>query len=249
MHHTSVFLTAVGQTADTVLAAQTDQILPIDSSNSFLPPDPLMLLAAYAAGATLNRARFDSPRYRQIAQPFIQPTNLTLLPATNPNVQDFRDNPLRIPALSPFSVQATSALACGTEVTTCVVWLARDRVAAPVGDIYGLRATGATTVVAKAWSDVALTFTQSIVEGEYAVVGGNCFGATMIAWRLILDNQFYRPGGLGFATLGLRAPLFQYAGGLGNWGTFRNTSMPRLQVYCNAADTAQTLFLQVIKLR
>lgn len=247
MHHLAAFQAAVGQTANTQLTAQTDQILPIDSSGAFLPQSNLSLVAAFVSGATLNRARFDSPRYRQIAQPYIEPINLALLPVGNPGIMDLRDNPLRVPALSPFSVQATSSLACSTEVTTAGVFLTDRMVVMPQGDIYTLRATGATTVTAKAWSDVALTFDQSIVEGEYSVVGGCAYSTTMFYWRIILDNQYYRPGGIGFATRGLRAPSFQYNGGLGEWGRFRNTSMPRLQVYCNAADTAQTLFLQVIK--
>ena len=247
MFHLAAYFVAVGQVANLDMTAQTDQILPIDSANHFLPNDQLNMIGAYASALTINRARLDSPRYRQIAQPYIEPVNLALLPAHNPNYMDRYDNPLRVPALSPLAAQMTSALACGTEASFVGLWLESQRRPAPVGDIYTLRATGATTVTAKAWSDVALTFDQSIVEGTYAVIGGCAYATTAVFWRLIFDNQFYRPGGIGFATRGLRGPPRQYGGGWGLWGTFKNTSMPRLQIYCNAADTAQTLFLECIK--
>jgi hypothetical protein len=249
MHHVAALNVAVGTTANTAMTAVQDQILAIDSANNFLPQYNMNLIAAYAGSATFNRARLTSPRYRQIASPYIEPGNVSLLPPNLPAVLDLRERPLRVPAYSPLGAEITSDIAMGTEQSFVGLWLQTESRPAPQGDTYTLRATGTTTLTARAWTDVPLTFDQSIVEGEYHVVGGCVYSATGIFWRLIIDDQIWRPGGLAFATRGLRGPDFQYQGKLGSWGRFLNTSMPRLQVYANAADTAETLFLQVVKTR
>ena len=116
-----------------------------------------------------------------------------------------------------------------------------------------VRATAAITATAlgNAWGAGALTFEQVLESGMYAVVGMKAFGATLIAGRLIFPNQGPRPGCIGYATplTGVGAienPAFRN-GNLGVWGTFSHTAPPQLEVIAAAADTAQEVYLDVVK--
>jgi hypothetical protein len=247
-HHTAVFAVNIGQTVATQLPAVTDQILPQDGSSNYLPQANLSVIMAALMSATMDRGQIVSPPYRQIALPYIYPVIEALNPPNIPAILDLSQNPLRVSAQNPFGVTATSDLAMGNERATAVINLRDNYIPAPVGDVYTLRATGTTTLVANAWTSVPLTFDQPIIQGRYSVLGGDVISLHGCAWRLTMDGYFFRPGGLCATALGNRSPAVQYWGNWGEWGQFQNTSLPRLEVFATAADTAQTLFLQVVKI-
>jgi hypothetical protein len=248
MHHTLAFEGAVGQTADTDIAAVFDGIIPVDASNHFLPQTSLSLIYAFASALHLSRGKFSSPVFRQIANPAIRPINVALLPVDLIPIADYLANPVQLPPQAPLQYLATSTLACGTEVTYCVLGVLQQYLQPAVGNIITLRATGTTTAVAKSWTYCALTFDQTIIQGTYQVIGAEVISTTGVAFRLTIDNQYYRPGGIAGATDAIRTPPQQRKGGWGVWGQFQNTSPPRLEVLCNAADTAQEIYMDVIKI-
>lgn len=246
MHHIVAFEEDVGQAANTEMDLIQDQIVNGDSGQAFFQQD-MRCVGIYASSATMTRARITSPKLRQVYIPYVFPFNLALLPVNDPNVMDLRNNPMELRGLERFVPEATSGIACGTERAYVVMVCQSVSNVAPSGEMFTLRATGGTTLAQGVWGDVPLTFDQQIARGRYAIVGGHCQGATIVAWRLILENQVERPGGLGQASLGSRTHKMFMNGGLGSWGEFFSTGLPRLQCLANAADTAQALFLQVVR--
>lgn len=246
--HMAAYTELLGTTANTDIDALTDDIITITNAH-FQPQRDYDLVFAHVQSATLNRVRLVSPSMRQITVPFIRPITLATLPATDPNVADYRSNPFRIRALEEFAMEATSDIAMGTERFTGLVGLSSGLTPMPRGDVYTFRGTSTTAAVANTWTTLTTTFADILPAGSYVVVGGDYVATNAIAFRLNFENQIERPGGLGFATLGLRSHWMFYKGGLGIWGMFTSTRNPIVQVLNNAADAVHTIHLDIVRVR
>lgn len=246
MHHVVAFEESVDNTPNTEMDLVVDQIVNGEAGQAYFQEDR-RVVGIYGSSATIQRCRITSPKLRQVYIPYVFPLNGALLPAQDPNMMDLRNNPMELRGLERFVPEVTSGIACGSEQAYVVMFCQQQSSVAPSGEKYTLRATGTTTLVQATWVDVPLTFDQQIARGRYAIVGGHLQSATAIAWRLILENQVDRPGGLGQALLTSRSHKMFRCGGLGNWGEFFSTGLPRLQVLANAGDTAQSLFLEVVR--
>lgn len=247
MFHTSAFTMLLGTVADTDVPALSDQIIQIQNNHFILPRD-MKLYYALAMSATLNRSRFNSPSLRQLAPTYIDPISITTLPPTDPNVSDWRANPLTLRGQEEIQNEATSDIAMGTERYTCVMGLGDRIEPAPIGDIITLRATSTTAAVVNVWTPVSLTWTNFLPVGTYCVIGARHVSTNGQAFRLTFDDQWMRPGGLSFATLGLRSHDMFRKGGLGRWGLFRTISLPRAEVLCNVADAVHTFYVDVVRI-
>lgn len=245
IHVFGYFNPALGTAVNTDTPAVTDNIIPIQNAHA-IPNDDLQIIGAYAGSATLLRARINSPTLRQFFPPKILPFNKALLPPNDPHMQDFRSQPLHIPGRQEIAVELTANPGT-TEAAFAFLQLMDQFKQPPAGDIYTLRGVGATTLVVGAWTPVPITWDDSLPPGIYSVIGGAAYSAGGIAFRLILDNFFYRPGGIMGQTPDQRAPLWQYNGGMGEWGQFRSVSFPRVEILSSAADTAETIFLNVVR--
>ena len=116
------------------------------------------------------------------------------------------------------------------------------------GQIIPVRATGSTTVTARAWTTVTLTFPDVLPRGRYQVCGLRAYGATMIAARFVFKPGTWRPGAPGVDShTTMDYPLFRM-GRLGVWGEFEDTTPPDIEVLCDVADTAQEFTIDLIPL-
>lgn len=247
MFHLAAFGGSVANTGNVEIPALNDQILSIRNSR-FVLPIPMDLLWVWNGSASVTRSRLVGPMFRSVVLPYIIPLDLSVTPPDLPNVMDLRFNPVRLRQNEEYTVEHSQGGA-GAENAYAVIALGVSTVPAPRGNVYTLLATGTTTVTAGAWTDCTLTWDQQLPDGEYACVGGHAQSTTGVAWRIILDNQTWRPGGLCLTALTNRAPDFQYGSQTGDWGHFVISSLPRFQILCNAADTVQNLFLQCVKVR
>lgn len=248
MHHTLAWRLSLADATETDVTPVTDSIFAIQNAH-FLPQDDWFIQAAYFGAATPNRARFITPSMRQITTPFIRPVNTDIVPGNFPGVADYRNNPLRLKALEEIQLMGMQTTG-GAAVVAGVAFISRTALAPmPQGDVYTMRGTGTTTVTAGAWSAVTVTWQDTLPQGVFAVVGAGFIGTTAIAGRLIFEDQVYRPGGLGTSAADLNvAPMF-LKGGLGEWGRFNSNRMPNVEFLCNAADTAQEIYLDIIRIR
>jgi hypothetical protein len=246
MFHLSAFFVSISTTADTDVPAVVDDILTIQN-NHFVLQRPYQLLAGAAMSATISRAKLASPSMRQIASPYIRPLILAAKPPTNPNIWLLDHNPFIIPPFEEVQMQGTSAIAMGNENFTGLIWLADNITPLPIGNIIPLRITSTTAAVANAWTSIALTFTDTLPSGVYAMVFSEHRSANGIAHRWIFSNQLERPGFMSMTNLTDRLPYAQAKGQFGVMGRFRSNDLPRLQVMCNAADASHEVYAHIVR--
>lgn len=246
MHHTLAWRESIADIVENDITPVVDGIWAIQNGH-FLPQSNWNLQYITYQAAGVNQARLRTPTFRQITTPFIRPTIGTIVPGNQPNVADYRSNPLVLRGLEEIEYLAAQTTG-GAAVVVGIAGLSQGGlVTPPSGDIYTLSATSTTAAVAGAWTQIAMTFQDTLPQGVFAVVGGVSVSATALAFRLVFEDQVWRPGGLG---LGLATssthPMFQ-KGGLGIWGRFNSNRMPNIEVLCNAADAAHQVFLDIVR--
>lgn len=247
MFHLCAFFSAIGNVANTQINALNDQILPIGPSQGFLIQQNMPVQWGFFGVATPLRARLITPTWRSIQIPQIRPISAILPMPSEPNICDWRRNPLISRGLEEMTMEGTSGVA-GPSNAYGVVALDTDRQPAPGGPVYPVRCTCTGTTTASTWTDIAIAPETAMQEGTYAVVGADCVSATGIAFRLITDHTVWRPGGLCQNAITDRGPMVNYVGEMGLWCRFTSTSLPRLQVLANAAETPIQFTMFVIRI-
>ncbi len=245
MFHVAAYTASLGNVTNSDTAALTDDILAI-SNGHFLPQQDMNLAFAFGAGPNTDRIRIVSPTNRQITLPFIRPINVAALPATDPNVGDYRENPFRVRGLEELAIETTTN-AIGPSRITVLLGLWDRPEPQPPGDVFTFRGTSTTAAVANTWTTIVTTFADILPAGNYVVTGMEVQSTNAIAARLILENQVWRPGSVSISALGNRTHAMFYKGGLGSWGRFRSTRLPIVQVLANAADAAHEIYLDIIR--
>lgn len=242
--HTMLILTA----ANTDVPALQDDYFTIQNTH-FLLPEDRFLIWGWVAAATLNRARLFTPSIGVITRPFIRPIDRSALPTDLPSIADFRANPFRMRGQEELVLEATSGVAVSERFTALFGWTTQTT-PAPAGDIYTLRATSVTAAVANSWTSLVATFDNQLPAGEYAVVGLEVQSANALGARLIFPggSQKDRPGSVSVSALGNDNKDIFRKGGLGDWGRFRNTVLPTVQVLAQAADAAHEIYLDIVPL-
>lgn len=249
VHHTVAWRvsTADNGAATDITPVQDDQIA--ISNAHFLPQAQMNMIYAYYGGAVALRARFITPNWRQVSTPWIRPINLAIVPLDEPNVADYSTNPLVIKGLEELQLEGYQGVGGGAAVTVGVAGLATGPISpSPQADIIPMRGTGTTTAVAGSWTSCPITWQDTLPNARFAVMGLEAIGVTCIAARLIFEEGWMRPGCIGQGlTSGNTHPMFRY-GRLGVWGTFNAYRLPIVQFLCNAADTAQEVFLHLARI-
>lgn len=236
------------QAADglTAVAGLTDDHLNVEGDNIRIPNFAAKIIAAIATGITLAEAQITSPKLKEIFKPDLAILGVGAAepPADRSILNKFLPTGLELKASENMRFFVDNGNT--NEPQFGLVWLSNGLTAIPAGQINVVKATGSTTVTANAWSTVPLTFSQTLPAGNYAVVGMRAEGVTCVAARLIFTGSGMRPGAVGTDGPGdVIDPIFR-KGGLGVWGIFENTTPPRLEMLCTAADTAQTIYLDMI---
>ncbi len=255
MFHLAAFWENIDQggTLQELAAALGEQVL-FTTGDEIRVPDGLDQLVAAAGNiaSTGTRALLISPSLRDIFNVEIAPLNGgndgNVVPSIPHRVFDLRANPIALSAGESLTVQA-NANPTALADQSVLVWLADGPISPSVGgEIHSLRATAAITATPGAWTNGALTFTQTIPVGNYAVVGMRAMGATLIAARLVFRGGGWRPGVMASVAEQDEAwPGFR-EGRFGVFGEFHSTVPPTLDVLANDADTAQRVILDLVKL-
>lgn len=211
----------------------------------FLPQSDARLLFAYSGGLTQSRTRIVTPTLRQVASMQLRPLDNFAHPISFPAYARYFTNPLTLKALEEISVvmQNTSTAVCNALLGLSLTPV----MPAPQGNIFCLRGTGTTTLTALGWSQVAITWSDTLPSGNYVCVGLAAFSATCLAARLTFEGQWERPGCVGTDLVTSQEYPFFHNGNLGAWGNFHSYRMPSLEFLSVSADTAQTVFLDLIR--
>jgi hypothetical protein len=254
MFHTAAFQESVDPAgAYNALTAVPDQQIRVQGDDLFVPE--LSQVVAIAAGVETtveSFARLASPSLRGRSRFQIEPFNSGAAAAVEPGsphrMIDLRHAPLKLVAQESLNAEINSNPAAA-QIQWCVIWFADGAIAQAVGDIFSVIATGATALVANAWTNVAITLDEDLPRGRYAVVGGRFRSAGCVAGRVVFIGGRWRPGALGVdAQDDLEHEMFRH-GGLGIWGEFEDVDTPSVDFLSVSADAAEDITLDLIQLR
>ena len=254
MFTTVAFLRSVDAAAAlTNLLPVTDQHV-FTSGNDLRVPaaNQLVAVAGGVGSGSTGILRIDAPSLLDLTRLYINPVNGrndgNVEPDTPQAVHDLRGNPIPLAvdeAINAVIQSDTTAAA----IQWAILWLA-DGPVAPVGqgEIITVRATGATALVASAWTLVdPITFADALPVGNYAVVGLRAQSTGLIAARLVFRGGLWRPGVLGVDTENdLQWPGFR-SGQMGVFGEFHSTTPPAVECLSVSADGAETFFFDLVK--
>ena len=248
MFHLTGYSSSVTLPTNVALAGLVDPALSrAVTSSAYVFAERLRLYAGIYIAAGATRARINSPTLRQVNPPFLRPVNRGAGVLAGFEIPWFGDQPLWLPAQEEVAPEVSGDTAVA-ERATVLLWLSPGIQPVPAGQIITLRGTAAITAVANAWTLGAITFDQALPSRQYAVVGGECIGATVLGFRLAFPNQLYRPGSLGAAALTSVIDWRLMTRRMGLWGRFLNTAPPQLEILCTAADATQEVYLQIVPL-
>lgn len=252
MHHTAAWLESVDAAAAyNDLTALADQVLTIAGDRIQIPT--LNQVVAFAAGVGSGGnglLRFETPSRQGWSRYMVSPVNGrndgNVEPDSPHKVVDLRANPLVL-------VPNERALASVHSDTTAaaIQWLLMFLAAGPItpvgGTINTIRGTGTATLTASAWTAFAITFDETLASGRYQVLGARFQSAGCVAGRLVPVGGGWRPGAVGTdAQEDLEHPMFR-SGGLGVWMEFENENPPQAEFLSVSADTAEVVYLDVVK--
>ena len=245
-HHSTLFFSSLADASLSNLTPVADGILRKES-NDFISNHNFDIVAAMLGGASMDYGYIDSPSLRCVANPYLFPFNENATIPTDPNFVDWSSQPVRIPPRQPFGVKAFQDSA-GASDSYCILHGQRGFRPTPSGPRTTLRGTGTTTVSANGWSQVEITWSEQLPAGRYAVIGMSYLSATALVARIISDDCIERPGCFGQVDETSRGPQLFRNGNLGEWCQFENDILPEIEAYCDAADTSQEVYLDLVQI-
>jgi hypothetical protein len=241
--HIAAFAVAAGVNDNNVdVPAVADTIFTV-RNNHFILTEQYNLLYAFAHGASILRARFNTPTLNAIARYQIWPVERSATIPDDPRGLDLRDMPLAIPLNEEIAVEESGNLGAATEREAVFIWLGTpdwSRNLPRNQYTLAVRFTATIAVNANAWSaDVPITFTENLRGGFYDVLGAWVVGSSDLAFRFVFPRAQFagqrqlRPGGLCQDSVGNTDWMGNDA--LGYWGSFHSFEAPTLSVFALAA--------------
>lgn len=217
-------------------------------------PYNLGCFAAYVMSTSLIRARLNTPSLRLRGFPQIRPVVAGVVVPTDANALIAVERPIYL--RPDEDIQVDVDVGANAEIATAFLWVNASNQTSPplnrnvnLADLRWVRATATITTLLNIWTGPqAIALEDTLEGGSYDVYGSQCFGTTCIAHRLWFQNQYWKPGMLGGATVGISPPKLLDGPNLGRWGNFNTYSLPQLDIFASsAAAIAFTLFMLVAK--
>lgn len=203
-------------------------------------------LAAYVQGAHVVEARINTPSLRSVVLPRIRPINVSATVPPIPAVEVWNYSaPLMLRGNEEIRLEGDND---STTDNLYVGLVISDTLQpAPQGPVYTLEGTSGDTATVDQWTQIGVTWLDTLAAGNYALVGLNVVNASGVFCRAFLPNGGFRPGGLCSNDNGYRThPIFEH-GNLGTWLTFNAFQMFNVEVLCSAGDTSHTVYAQLVK--
>lgn len=159
------------------------------------------------------------------------------------------NNPLRLVPGEGLQMLVAEDVAGDDRQATGIVLLGDGNYINPFGraPIFTVRFTAAIACTAYNWVNGAITLSQNLPVGRYAIMGMHVISASGIAARLVVPGQGARPGCIAYDSIeDIGNPVFRN-GNLGVWGVFHSQTPPTLDMFSRTTDTAQEGWLDLIK--
>lgn len=249
MHHTIAWVEAIAAagTLQPIAAVPDDQVF--TDGDDFRIPDTMdNLLAAWAIGEGVTRARIVAPSLRAFINAELAPKIITEVidVATPLRLNSWVRSPLQL-AVGEFVNFESDAGAAGPNDVSCVALLGGGPVQPVEGEFRTARATAAIAGTRAVWTSGNFVFSEDLPAGRYQVVGGRCEADQPGAFRLIFREGGMRPGSLSAPSDEGADVMGSRMGGWGVWGEFDINQPPTLEVLSlGAAGAAQVLYLDLM---
>jgi len=257
MIHTIAYYESVDEgAAYNALTGVADQQTRVSGDDIQIPSlNQVIAVAAMIETAAAHRARLVSPSLRVRSNYQISPLNGAAAGAVEPGspqaVVDLRRTPLKLVTGEQLNAEFLADPAA-VQIQSCVVWLSDGPPAEVTGEIFTVRATAVSALVAGTWSNTAINFDEDLPRGRYQVVGFWPISTGMIAARLaFVGGPGWRPGALGSDLQeDLQHPMFRQ-GGMGVLGEFEDIEPPTVDALAVSADAAaaQMYYLDLVQIR
>ena len=256
--HVAAWSQSVDQAgAFVAITGVTDQILNVVGANIQVPElNQVIGLAAGVETTVAQQARLTAPSRRVFALQRIAPVQgnaaAASLPGDPHKFTDLLDSPLAMVKGEQANIELLADPAAA-QIQWGLAWFADKAIVPVTGNIFTIRATGATALVAQLWTLVSITMSENLPRGRYQAVGLRAQSTNMVAARYAFvgtgATSAWRPGVMGTNTdRHLEYPAFRY-GGMGVFGEFEDTDLPSIECLATAADAAQVFYLDLIQVR
>lgn len=249
MHHICAFdaTSTPGANVEVDVTALADSALTI-SNGHFLPQRKMDVAFWGGCSTTMTKARLSTPTLAVITTPFLRDINVGTSMGVPMRMADQSQDRIGLAQVEEVAWLHTASSA-GAEIKRGLLGLMIQDAPQPAGSVFTIRFTAVGPLVAEIWTNVgALTFTNQLPTGQYAIVGASFFSAGMIAGRFILENWPWRPGCFGIQALGNMTDRLFRNGNLGLWGTFHNTALPIVECLSISADAVIEGTIDIVRI-
>jgi hypothetical protein len=241
------------------VAGLADTHVAVAGDNITVPPRWNQILAAWAgmsnAADVLVAARLSAPSMRD--KTLLDLVNLeaiaaggTLEPSSPTPINVYTNKPIQLVSGEFLNALQESDGTTAANLCTAIVLLGDGDYSNPYAGmpVQTVRGTGTTTLTANAWSAVTITLDQQLAAGRYAIIGMRAQSAGAKAARLILQETPARPGVIAYdSNADIEHPMFRN-GNLGVFGSFIHSAIPQVEFLSLSGDTAETIFLDIVKI-
>jgi hypothetical protein len=271
LFHAELFSSSIAQNGyNQVTFFSSDAILQILNNGMQVSANLPYLMAVFGVSAHLESVRMQSPSMLPFPYINISPSNRGTVFESPPRHLDLSHSPLPLKMteeLDCFAYQNGSAsesvyvlaLFCdGTAPTPPPAINPATIVGMPLspGRMFTVHGTASTTLTAGAWTQITPTLDQALPAGQYALIGARVYSATALFFRMYpqLAPQ-WRPGGVAVQAYDQLDPPYQRAMnqwsgkhglGWGTWLTFYQNTVPKVEIFATAADTAEETWFDLV---
>jgi hypothetical protein len=230
-------------------AGVPDQHVAVNGDYIYIPEFAAFLMGAWC-GADITvapGAYLQSPSLLAMAPYHIDPVDVAIAPVNHDAVHLHPESPFALKAMEGLEALIQCNPGAAT-VNALVAFLSDGPITKVTGEIIKLRFTTGITETASVWSNGAITLTDNLPVGKYAIVGAKMYGTSGVAFRFVLPGGFHRPGMIATPTVNNQVHPLSRNGGLGVWGEFDSRVLPTIDWLGSATSgTAQVGVMDLIK--
>lgn len=219
----------------------------VEGKNIIVPEGMNYYLGCRLASNLFRPARLDAPSLRRFMYHWIDGGADTVQTDITVYFDNRFYNPLPLDNFEPLRVVVDNPSPMNGATWVAVVFIGDGPQTPVTGDIYTVKAIGSGTIQTYQWSNVALSFVDTLPAGRYQLVGVSLPHVDVYVVRFVFVGQAWRPGVLSRGSHWYAGPDIFRHGRLGVLGEFPHDQPPTVDVFSRADLTEIELYLDLIK--